>query len=62
MDDLNHANASLYSGFLTIGPGVNGKYKYPPKARTTAILDTVTGYELNPVVGSQRRRRTATTP
>lgn len=62
VDDLNHAAVSLYSGYLTIGPGVNGKYKYPPKARETAIVDAVSSYALNPVVGSQRRRRTATTP
>lgn len=65
MGTLTHVNVSFYHGRDTNqppagrwrGPG----YKYPPLYRTTALVDTVEGYATKAVVGSQRRRRTATT-
>jgi hypothetical protein len=66
MGTLAHANVSFYHGHDTQqppagrwrGPG----YKYPPLYRTTALVDPVVGYDTKIVIGSQRRRRTATTP
>lgn len=59
---VNHVNVSFYSGYLTVGPGVNGKLKYPPKARTTALIDQVTAHDAQAEIASQRRRRVATSP
>lgn len=63
MGTLQHVNLSYYSGYSTTTPPWRGPgFKYPPKYRTAAKLDTVEGYGLKAVIGSQRRRRTATTP
>jgi hypothetical protein len=66
MGTLTHVNVSFYDGVDTEqrpagtwrGPG----YKYPPKYRDTALTDTVESYITKAVVGSQRRRRSSTTP
>jgi len=65
MGTLAHVNISFYHGKDTNqppaghwrGPG----YRYPPLYRTTPLVDVVEGYSLKSVVGSQRRRRLATT-
>jgi len=50
-------NISNYSGFNTVGPDLEGRFKYPPKLRTSAIApDVFTGITINPRIGSQRRR------
>lgn len=53
-----HVNVSYYSGFNTVGPLLDGKYKYPPKYRAVPIVDPILSTAINPVFGSQRRRVT----
>jgi hypothetical protein len=61
MGTLQHVNLSYYSGVYTTTPPWRGPgFKYPPKYRSEALLDTVEGYACKTEVGSQRRRRTAT--
>lgn len=61
MGTLTHVNVSYYSGFTNV-TNSSGRTRAAPKYRATAKTDTVTGYAVKAVVGSQRRRRTATTP
>lgn len=50
-------NISNYSGFSTVGPDLEGRFRYPPKVRAVAIApDPFTGIAVNPKVASQRRR------
>ncbi len=50
-------NISDYAGFNTVGPDLEGRFKYPPKLRSVAIApDVFTGVSINPRIGSQRRR------
>jgi hypothetical protein len=63
MGTLQHVNISFYKGHNTSQPPWRGPgYKYPPLYRATALVDAVEGYATKSVIGSQRRRRTATTP
>lgn len=63
MGTLTHVNLSYYKGYNTNSPPWRGPgFKYPPKYRDTALSDPITGYFGKVEVGSQRRRRTATTP
>jgi len=49
---------SDYSGFSTVGPDLEGRFRYPPKVRSVAIApDLITLYGINPKPGSQRRRQ-----
>lgn len=58
---LQHVNVSYYSGFTNV-TNSSGRTRAAPKYRTpTAKVDSVTGYAVKAVIGSQRRRRTATT-
>lgn len=58
---LQHVNVSYYQGFTNV-TNSSGRTRAAPKYRTpTAKVDQVTGYACKAVVGSQRRRRTATT-
>lgn len=58
---LTHSNVSYYSGFTNV-TNSSGRTRAAPKYRTpTAKVDTIAGYACKAVVGSQRRRRTATT-
>jgi hypothetical protein len=60
---LAHVNLSYYHGYETSSPPWRGPgFKYPPKYRATALHDVVTSYSAKGVVGSQKRRRTSTTP
>jgi hypothetical protein len=60
---LSHVLLSYYSGVYTTSPPWRGPgYKYPPKYRDTAMSLPITGYAAQTIVGSQRRRRTATSP
>jgi hypothetical protein len=62
MGTLQHVSISFYQGVYTTTPPWRGPgFKYPPKYRDTPLIDVVEGYACKSVVGSQRRRRTATT-
>jgi hypothetical protein len=60
MGTLKHVNLSYYKGFINV-TNSSGRERAAPKYRDAALSDTVTGYSCKAVVGSQRRRRTATT-
>jgi len=60
MGTLAHVNLSYYQGFKNI-TNSSGRERAVPTYRTSALLDTITGYATKAVIGSQRRRRTATT-
>lgn len=55
----HHINLSYYAGFKNV-TNSSGRTRAAPTYRTTAKSDIVTGYQTKQVVGSQRRRRTAT--
>jgi len=57
---LAHVNLSYYQGFTNI-TNSSGRERAVPKYRATALVDQVNGYATKGVVGSQKRRRTATT-
>lgn len=61
MGTLAHVNLSYYQGFKNI-TNSSGRERAVPQYRTSALLDTVTGYACKTIVGSQKRRRTSTTP
>lgn len=61
MGTLTHVNLSYYKGFTNI-TNSSGRERAVPTYRSEALLDTITGYSTKQVIGSQRRRRTATTP
>lgn len=56
---LSHVNLSYYKGFTNI-PNSSGRERAVPTYRDTALVDSVTGYVVKALMGSQRRRRTAT--
>jgi hypothetical protein len=60
MGVLEHVNLSYYKGFVNV-ENSSGRERAAPTYRDSALLDPVTGYVVKQVVGSQRRRRTATT-
>jgi hypothetical protein len=60
MGTLAHVNLSYYSGFKNV-TNSSGRTRAAPTYRDVAALDTITGYATKAVVGSQRRRRVATT-
>lgn len=57
----SHVNLSYYRGFTNI-ENTSGRMRAAPTYRAVALQDVVTGYATKTVLGSQRRRRTATTP
>ncbi len=57
---LDHVNLSYYQGFTNV-TNSSGRTRAAPKYRATALLDTVTGYSCKGRMGSQKRRRSATT-
>lgn len=59
MGTLRHVNLSYYQGFHNI-TNSSGRERAVPTYRDTAKSDTVTGYFTKAEMGSQRRRRTAT--
>lgn len=60
MGTLAHVNLSYYQGFKNI-TNSSGRERAVPTYRTTALLDTITGYSTKGRMGSQRRRRAAST-
>jgi len=61
MGTLNHVNLSYYKGFTNIANS-SGRERAVPTYRATALHDPVESYNGKVVMGSQRRRRTSTTP
>jgi hypothetical protein len=61
MGTLAHVNLSYYKGFTNV-TNPSGRERAVPTYRSSALLDTVTGYSAKTVMGSQKRRRTSTTP
>jgi len=61
MGTLQHVNISYYKGFHNV-TNSSGRTRAAPTYRATALTIPVTGYSTKGVFGSQRRRRTATTP
>lgn len=57
---LAHVNLSYYAGFKNV-TNSSGRTRAVPQYRESALLDTITGYATKSVIGSQRRRRTAST-
>ena len=60
MGGLNHVNVSYYQSFKNV-TNSSGRTRAAPTYRTVALVDNITGYAVKAKVGSQRRRRTATT-
>lgn len=60
MGALSHVNLSYYQGFKNI-TNSSGRERAVPQYRDTALLDTIESYIAKGVVGSQRRRRIAST-
>jgi hypothetical protein len=60
MGTLKHVNLSYYRGFTNI-TNSSGRIRAVPTYRATALHDNVTGYAGKATVGSQKRRRIATT-
>lgn len=56
---LTHINLSYYSGFTNI-TNSSGRERAVPKYRATALSDVVNSYAAKKTIGSQKRRRTAT--
>lgn len=56
-----HSSLSYYQSFQNM-TNSSGRMRAVPKYRTTALVDTITGYAVKQIVGSQRRRRTSSTP
>jgi hypothetical protein len=61
MGTLTHVNLSYYKGFTNI-TNSSGRERAVPKYRDTALVETVTSYATKQTIGSQKRRRTSTTP
>lgn len=61
MGTLQHVNLSYYKGFQNFTTP-SGRERAVPTYRTTALHDVVTGYFAKATMGSQRRRRTSTSP
>lgn len=60
MGALAHVNLSYYSGFKNI-TNSSGRERAVPQYRAAALVDAINGYFPKAVIGSQRRRRAATT-
>lgn len=61
MGTLQHVNLSYYSGFKNVANS-SGRERAVPQYRATALSDPIVGYSCKAIVGSQRRRRTSSTP
>jgi hypothetical protein len=61
MGTLQHVNLSYYKGFTNIANS-SGREHAVPTYRATALHDNVVGYAGKAIIGSQRRRRTSTSP
>lgn len=59
MGTLAHVNLSYYKGFTNV-TNPSGRTRAVPTYRTSALLDTISGYSCKALLSSQKRRRTAT--
>lgn len=59
MGDLAHVSLSYYNMFKNV-TNSSGRTRAAPTYRDTALVDPVTGYSCKGLMGSQRRRRAAT--
>lgn len=57
---LAHVNLSYYKGFTNV-TNSSGRERAVPTYRAAALVDPITGYSAKGVIGSQKRRRNATT-
>lgn len=57
---LSHVNLSYYKGFTNI-MNSSGRERAVPTYRDSALVDAISGYSTKGEIGSQRRRRVATT-
>lgn len=57
---LAHVNLSYYAGFTNV-TNSSGRTRAAPKYRAAALVDSVNGYSAKALIGSQKRRRSATT-
>lgn len=57
---LAHVNLSYYQGFTNV-TNSSGRTRAAPKYRTSALVDTVESYSCKGTMGSQKRRRNAST-
>lgn len=57
---LAHVNLSYYQSFKNV-ENSSGRMRAAPTYRATALVDTITGYATKGLIGSQKRRRAATT-
>jgi hypothetical protein len=60
MGTLAHVNLSYYKGFTNV-TNSSGRTRAAPKYQYPAAVDPITGYSAKALIGSQRRRRNATT-
>lgn len=58
---LTHINLSYYKGFTNIANS-SGRERAVPTYRAAALSDVITGYFTKATIGSQKRRRSSTTP
>jgi len=58
---LAHTNLSYFKGFTNLANS-SGRERAVATYRATALTDLITGYFCKQVLGSQKRRRTATSP
>lgn len=56
---LAHVNLSYYKGFTNV-TNSSGRTRAAPTYRAAALVDPVTGYATKGLIGSQKRRRAAT--
>jgi hypothetical protein len=61
MGTLDHVNLSYYKGFTNV-TNSSGRERAVPTYRAAALVDTVESYIPKREIGSQRRRRVATSP
>lgn len=61
MGTLQHINLSYYKGFTNV-TNSSGRERAVPTYRPVALSDAVVGYSCKAIVGSQRRRRTSSSP
>lgn len=59
MGTLAHVSLSYYKSFTNLANS-SGRERAVPTYRATALVDPVTGYSCKGLIGSQRRRRAAT--
>jgi hypothetical protein len=58
---VNRVNVSFYEGFASVQNPVTKRWTNIPTPRSgDAVIDVINTFSINPLIGSQRRRRTST--